>query len=936
MTNNDQHKRLRYKDKQNLPTNLPGDNASYPSELGLFDLDNPDITLFNYVDDELIKLAGSEVWIYKYHQDESYDDLYDEHPVKAIDPNPIVAFGHYDPRPIEENLTEFGIEITNDQVFVFNKDYLVRNLGRPLISGDIIKPKFQDLYYEVYEVQEDSFEAYGVYHLRATARIYRETEGVFFSKPSISDPDNTLMKNKGKKGNNGNGGSTIAGDSWFTFAYTHEDPIQSAFNPGRDVLGAAPITERVLVENDYLIKENGEKIKLYGISVSKDACAPPIDQAERIARRLATLGFNLVRFHIFAVPQWLFNGATGRLEIDTDFSNRLFHFQAQLQLHGIYSAICLRDLRAYRPYDNVPTITVNGEELAVTPDRGELVNYFHPDVIQYEKDFLNVLLNTISPYTGRTLANDPAVAILEIMNENSLIAAWLNTHLDYIADGVNLPSRQYLTEPYFLELNSQYQTWLNSKFSTTQEVLDAWGKESLKSEETLEGGTIERLKFDDVRGQELHATEGRIKDMLAFLNNIQHTAFDTYKTYLNNNLGVTCPIIGTQLYNGLAHQHSLRDMDMTDVHAYYDHATFQSAGKELEAFTRHNKSIIEYPVGDDILGKGKSWTANHAILANMIKGKPSYLSETLASHVNDYEYEFWPVHMSYMQYYGLDAVAAFQYADSSSSYTLEDIDNHLLTSNDPSFLTQSMLAAIAFRKGYIKEASAGDFQIIAMEGTEDEWYNSYVALAENDFGKFLWNRTGIKSWMTYEVPIVRSYTDAQDIIDPGYLNGSKSDDGIYTNTTKELMMYNKTLEDSFFRCDASKYQVLVGNLANKESNNIRTTGADRGAVVAVSLDGQNIGYSNAVAMSVIAGVRGQGREFIESGKWDELRLGSVPWEIKHLPGTVTLGTTKWQSIKCYPVNEDFSIGDEVTLTRDTNTVTFTPGDYNTPLFVFNT
>lgn len=185
MVNEKDHKRLRYKDLQRLPTDLPGDNADYPSELGLFDLLNPDITLLNYVDDELIKLGGSELWIYKYHQDESFDDLYDEHRAKTYDPNPHVVFGHYDPRPIEENLTEFGIEVTNDQQFIFNKDYIVRVLGRPLIAGDVVKPRFQDLYYEVYEVQEDSFEAYGVYHLRASAKVFRETEGVFFSDPSV-------------------------------------------------------------------------------------------------------------------------------------------------------------------------------------------------------------------------------------------------------------------------------------------------------------------------------------------------------------------------------------------------------------------------------------------------------------------------------------------------------------------------------------------------------------------------------------------------------------------------------------------------------------------------------------------------------------------------------------------------------------------------------
>ena len=44
--------------------------------------------------------------------------------------------------------------------------------------GDQIKPFFQNQKYEITEVQEDSFEIYGVYHLVCTAKILRDDEGV--------------------------------------------------------------------------------------------------------------------------------------------------------------------------------------------------------------------------------------------------------------------------------------------------------------------------------------------------------------------------------------------------------------------------------------------------------------------------------------------------------------------------------------------------------------------------------------------------------------------------------------------------------------------------------------------------------------------------------------------------------------------------------------
>lgn len=149
-------------------------NPSKSGSMRMFDLDNPDIDLFNMVDDELIRMSGSELYVYKYMVDENFDDLYGENRVKAINPEPILVEGHYDPRAFEENLSEFGIEMTNDQMFTFNKSYIEAKLGRPLISGDIIQPRFQNVYYDVYEVQQDSFEVYGVYHLIASARVLRD------------------------------------------------------------------------------------------------------------------------------------------------------------------------------------------------------------------------------------------------------------------------------------------------------------------------------------------------------------------------------------------------------------------------------------------------------------------------------------------------------------------------------------------------------------------------------------------------------------------------------------------------------------------------------------------------------------------------------------------------------------------------------------------
>lgn len=158
------------------PTNFP-DSEGRDTRLSLFKKKN-DKNLFNLVDAENIKLSGSRVFVYKYVPSEDIDEVYQESRQKTISLEPVVLWAHYDPRPVEENLTQFGVEMRMDQVFVFNKSYAEKTLGSPIEIGDIIKPEFQDIKFEVFEVQEDSFEAYGVYHLLAHAKFLRDTQDI--------------------------------------------------------------------------------------------------------------------------------------------------------------------------------------------------------------------------------------------------------------------------------------------------------------------------------------------------------------------------------------------------------------------------------------------------------------------------------------------------------------------------------------------------------------------------------------------------------------------------------------------------------------------------------------------------------------------------------------------------------------------------------------
>ena len=165
----------RYKVTTKVPLAPIDDEESL---LSLYDVNNPDIGYFNLIDQENIKLSGSKLYYYKYFGEASYDKIYLEERNKVISKEPVIVWGSYDPRVIEENMTEFGLELTNDQVFTFNKSYIDQKLQRIPRPGDILKPMFQNMRFEIYEVQEDAFEAYGVYHYNCFGRLLRDSDDV--------------------------------------------------------------------------------------------------------------------------------------------------------------------------------------------------------------------------------------------------------------------------------------------------------------------------------------------------------------------------------------------------------------------------------------------------------------------------------------------------------------------------------------------------------------------------------------------------------------------------------------------------------------------------------------------------------------------------------------------------------------------------------------
>ena len=193
----------------------------------------------------------------------------------------------------------------------------------------------------------------------------------------------------------------------------------------------------------------GKRFRIFGVNMAFGANFPTHEAAEKVAGRLAKFGINCVRFHhmdMFSAPAGIF--AKDGVALDPERFDRLDYFIAQLKARGIYADL---NLHVSRTYPDRPKAEKQGSE---NYDKG--VDNFSAQQIALQKDFARDLLTHVNPYTKTAYAQEPAVALIEINNENALLFSWQNGALDKAA------------APYRAELGELWTKWLTEKYGSDE------------------------------------------------------------------------------------------------------------------------------------------------------------------------------------------------------------------------------------------------------------------------------------------------------------------------------------------------------------------------------------------------------------------------------------------------------------------------------------
>ena len=135
------------------------------------------------------------------------------------------------------------------------------------------------------------------------------------------------------------------------------------------------------------------------------------------------------------------------------------------------------------------------------------VGFFHAPHMEAQKRHARQLLTHLNPYTKLTYAEDPAVALVEINNENGLIHTWMSGDFDALPD------------VFAQDLRKQWNQWLGATICEHRSALQCLGarNEPLAAEMLANAGFARNLEDWNVEQHEGAAVDAAVEGGTAIL-----------------------------------------------------------------------------------------------------------------------------------------------------------------------------------------------------------------------------------------------------------------------------------------------------------------------------------------------------------------------------------------------------------------------------------
>ncbi len=316
----------------------------------------------------------------------------------------------------------------------------------------------------------------------------------------------------------------------------------------------------VKAKGDKLIFGDGTSAKFWGTNMMAYALfsTPEID-IKAHAKRLAQLGYNLVRIHHhdsdWVEPNIFQNQKNNTHELSETAFKKLDWWIQCLEEQGIYIWLDLHVGRTVTKNDGIDNFEDIAKGKSATIVKG--YNYFNESIQKQMQRFNEAYLNHVNSFTRRAYKNDPAVIALLITNENDLTQHYGNLlfpkkgnpiHSDLFANDV-----KHFAQQTSLEGKKLWRTW-------------------------------------------------DMGDSKIFLADVEHRFNQKMISHLRN-LGAKSPMVTTNSWGkmGLFGLPSLTDGDLIDAHSYGN-------GEEFNFNPHYNPGFLTWIGAAQVTGKPLSVT----------------------------------------------------------------------------------------------------------------------------------------------------------------------------------------------------------------------------------------------------------------------------------------------------------------------------------------
>jgi hypothetical protein len=635
------------------------------------------------------------------------------------------------------------------------------------------------------------------------------------------------------------------------FAFDWPKAAESAIDLSGYLRAPAGKDGFIRVQGAHLVRPDGSRFRVWGVNLVADACFPTRADAALLAADLARLGVNCVRFHHMD-NNWTRSLFDPRRDdtrhLDPDSLDRLDFLVDQLRRRGIYSNLNLLVSRRFKAGDGV-----RDYQLLST---NKSASFFNDRLIELQREYARQLLTHRNPYTGREYRHEPAVAVVEVVNENSVLEGWVEGRLTGTTDW---PTQAPIPPSYAEELTDRYNRWLAIHVPPDQ--LTALRKEAGVGPR----GRVPRLK----PGEFTRASRARFHAEASFYMDVERTFFDGMKKFLKDELGVRSLLVGSSDHrhaaggvSGYPHIQSLLLFDLLDGHGYWQHPTWEKLTRTA------NTPMVNDPLTSTVVRYART----------PVVGRPFTVSETNHPFPHEYAAEGFPILTAYAQFQDWDGIYYFCYgkgrrADPGSGLT----DDWLDFSTDPVKMTHLAACAVMWHRQDLRPAK----QLVVRSYTRDQVIESLRRDREADTPFFL-PGFARSTALQHATRCTFDGSPSSPFPPPASPGRIESDTG-------QLSWYDADRKQGLVRIDSERTEGLIGfvkgsgrtvpHLAANVENNFC-------ALLLTALDGKPLGQSGRLLLAATSRATNTGLLW-EKGRQKLADLGHGPVVIEPVTGTVT-------------------------------------------------